>query len=189
MNTMNDTPRTDASELRASDAGYPGYVHASLARTLERENTALRAEVDKATAELSLWRDGEIVREEDRNETLALRAAVERLHDCCAAEAASRSDEVVALRMEVERLKNHLKLTEDENRRMHDSFGTVQQRAERAEARCLESQAQVVPATLRAERAEANVREAIYMLRTGATKEQLDFRLSAAIDAPKGATP
>ena len=43
-------------------------------------------------------------------------------------------DELERLRAEVERLRTHLKLTEDENQRMHDSFNAAQQRAEAAEA-------------------------------------------------------
>jgi predicted nucleic acid-binding Zn-ribbon protein len=57
MNTTtskSDTPITDVAELRASDAGHPGYAHASTARTLERENVELRADVDSLRAQFSM---------------------------------------------------------------------------------------------------------------------------------------
>jgi hypothetical protein len=59
-----DTPRTNAAtfdiqiigdartQRRNDPDGYGDFVDADFARTLERENTALRAEVEKA------WREG-----------------------------------------------------------------------------------------------------------------------------------
>ena len=133
---MSDTPNTDAAELRASDAGHPGYVHASFAREMERENekliarvgdaqieaAALRRRVEKTETELRLWRDGEIVREEDRNEMIALRAEIDTLNIRHAAAMLHNQgvvDENTALRAEVERLKaEKIELCESMNHQM-----------------------------------------------------------------------
>ena len=48
----------------------------ALARA-EQDNAALRSRAEKAETELGLWRDGAIVRKEDRDEREQLRAALE----------------------------------------------------------------------------------------------------------------
>ena len=70
---MNDTPRTDKFEIDYfnEDTSHVDDVF-EYARQLERENAALRAE-------LEMWRDGAIIRKEDHSELLQLRADKERL--------------------------------------------------------------------------------------------------------------
>lgn len=78
---MIDTPRTDAQingepctrfVVLAGDSLRNALVPSEFARQLERENTALRAELDS-------WRYGNLYREEDLNELIQLRADKERL--------------------------------------------------------------------------------------------------------------
>jgi len=73
-----DTPRTYAAEPQLySNAG--GWVKADFARQLERELAVSLENELKTQAELSMWRDGEIMHSDHSNEIDALKAEVERL--------------------------------------------------------------------------------------------------------------
>jgi hypothetical protein len=62
---MSDTPRTDKMSGMILDREL---CDADFARQLERELAAVTDERDKAICELEMWREGCIVREEDRLE-------------------------------------------------------------------------------------------------------------------------
>jgi hypothetical protein len=117
-------------------------VDPNFARTLERANAALRADLNKTTTELSLWRDGEIVREEDQNEVAALRVSKALAEGECTRLRAEVDalisdrvnpdllDERNQLLAEVERLKAAC----DKFSNSEIEQGDWKQRAERAEA-------------------------------------------------------
>ena len=76
--TTTDTPRTDAAEPQLhSNVG--GWVRADFARQLERELAVSLENELKTQAELSMWRDGEIMHSDHSNEIDALKAEVERI--------------------------------------------------------------------------------------------------------------
>ena len=70
-NQMSDTPRTAVAKIACGFQAVPDSF-LEHAEKLERENAALRAE-------LEMWRDGAIIRKEDHSELLQLRADKKRL--------------------------------------------------------------------------------------------------------------
>jgi hypothetical protein len=78
---MSDTPETDAKAIHDGEVVPVGF-----ARKLERERDEERAEfarhreeLEKTRTELELWRDGNIVREEDKVEREQWRECAEKL--------------------------------------------------------------------------------------------------------------
>ena len=78
--------REENERLRRTHTLSIGSDDAMTIRRLAADNAALREDAEKAETELGLWRDGSIVREEDREEVAklkadnaALRAALSRI--------------------------------------------------------------------------------------------------------------